>query len=75
MKNNKKGFTSLVFIGVLVVLLGITGYFVWLQKTKPTTQATTQPAVFNKNGDGFMVSVSGSFEKADQILSTFKFTK
>jgi len=38
MKNNQKGFANVVLIGVLVILIGIGGYFVLKEKQSPVVQ-------------------------------------
>ncbi|HEV7423773.1 MAG TPA: PsbP-related protein [Candidatus Paceibacterota bacterium] len=46
MKNNQKGFISLVLIGALVVVVAIGGYFVWSKKPSQSNQqqVSTTPA-------------------------------
>ncbi|MDR3519596.1 MAG: hypothetical protein P4L63_01770 [Candidatus Pacebacteria bacterium] len=53
MKNNQKGFASLVLVGVLVVLVAVGGYFLWSKKVQApvsVAQPVTQtPAVAQTN--------------------------
>jgi hypothetical protein len=48
MKNNQKSFTSLILIGVIIVLVAIGGYFIWKknhQAVSVVPQTLTQPVV------------------------------
>lgn len=40
MKNNQKGFASIILIGIIVILLGVSGYFFWSKKSNETIQNT-----------------------------------
>jgi len=41
--NNQKGFANVVLIGIIVVLIGVVGYFAFVKKSEPVAQQTTPP--------------------------------
>ena len=40
---SQKGFANIVLIGIIVVLVGVVGYFAFVKKSEPVTQQTTTP--------------------------------
>ena len=75
---NQKRFTNLLLIGVIVVLIGVVGYFVLVKKSEPATQSqiidTTVPPLSSQNGVNVsepeskrVVSVNGYFFRKNTI--------
>ena len=50
MNMNQKGFANIVLIGVIVVLVGVVGYFAFVKKS--TTSPEAQPTQTSNNGQG-----------------------
>lgn len=49
MKNNQKGFASIILIGVVVALIAVAGYFAFRKKSGPITQPSPMSVVTQPN--------------------------
>jgi len=69
---NQKGFTNIIIPVVIVVLLGVVGYFVFVQKSEvPSTTLSPQPESINETSvSPSLVSVSSDWKFIDKEFFT-----
>jgi hypothetical protein len=63
MKNNQKGFASMVLIGVIVVLVAVGGYFAFVKKSEPITQQPVQAPVTTQENTPTPITQAPNVEK------------
>jgi len=69
MNINQKGFANIILVAVIVVLLGLVGYFAFVKKSEPVAQQTTQTPTPTNNQNTNPTPANKTYSESEVLAS------